>query len=61
MALIFQYITYCNPLRYFIVIVQGIFLGGRGLEALWPQMAAMVGLGMVYLGLSIFRFRGRLA
>jgi ABC-2 type transport system permease protein len=61
MALIFQYITYFNPLRYFIVIVQGVFLGGRGLGVLWPQMAALAGLGVVFLGLSIIRFRGRLA
>ncbi|MGO8762827.1 MAG: ABC transporter permease [Desulfobaccales bacterium] len=61
MALIFQYITYVNPLRYFIVIVQGVFLGGRSLAVLWPQMAAMAGLGVVFLGLSIIRFRGRLA
>ena len=61
MAVIFQYITYINPLRYFIVIVQGVFLGGRSLTALWPQMAAMAGLGVVFLGLSIIRFRGRLA
>jgi ABC-2 type transport system permease protein len=33
MAVIFQYITYVNPLRYFIVIVQGVFLGGRSLAA----------------------------
>jgi ABC-2 type transport system permease protein len=61
MALIFQYITYFNPLRYFIVIVQGVFLGGRSLAVLWPEMAAMAGLGVVFLGLSIIRFRGRLA
>jgi ABC-2 type transport system permease protein len=61
MAVIFQYITYANPLRYFIMVVQGVFLGGRGLAALWPQMAAMAGLGVVFLSLSIMRFRGRLA
>jgi ABC-2 type transport system permease protein len=61
MALIFQYITYVNPLRYFIVIVQGVFLGGRGLAALGPQMAALAGLGVIFLALSIIRFRGRLA
>ena len=60
MAIIFQYITYANPLRYFIVVVQGVFLGGRSLAVLWPQMAAMAGLGVVFLGLSIIRFRGRL-
>ena len=61
MAVIFQYITYVNPLRYFIAIVQGVFLGGRSLAALWPQMAAMAGLGVLFLGLNIIRFRGRLA
>ena len=61
MAVIFQYITYVNPLRYFIVITQGVFLGGRSLAVLWPQMAAMAGLGVVFLSLSIIRFRGRLA
>lgn len=61
MAKIFQYITYLNPLRYFIVIVQGVFLGGLPLASLWHQMAALAGLGMIFLGLSIIRFRGRLA
>ena len=61
MALIFQYITLFNPLRYFIAIVQAVFLGGQGLAALWPQMAALAGLGVVFLSLSIIRFRGRLA
>jgi ABC-2 type transport system permease protein len=61
MARIFQFITYFNPLRYFVVVVQGVFLGGRGLAVLWPEMAAMAGLGAVFLGLSIIRFRGRLA
>jgi ABC-2 type transport system permease protein len=61
MSLIFQYITYVNPLRYFIVIVQGVFLGGRDLAALGPQMAALAGLGLVFLSLSIIRFRNRLA
>jgi ABC-2 type transport system permease protein len=61
MARIFQFITYFNPLRYFVVVVQGVFLGGRGLAVLWPEMAAMAGLGAVFLGLSIVRFRGRLA
>ncbi len=61
MALIFQYITLFNPLRYFIAVAQGVFLGGQGLAVLWPQMAAMAGLGLVFLTLSIIRFRGRLA
>jgi ABC-2 type transport system permease protein len=57
----FQYLTYLNPLRYFIIVVQGIFLKGVGLANLWPQMAAMTALGTVMLALSVLRFQRRLA
>lgn len=55
-----QYLTYLDPMRYFITIVRGIFLKGTGPEVLWPQMAALGVLGVVVLGLSAQRFRKRL-
>ncbi len=55
-----QYITYLNPLRYFLEIVRGIFLRGVGAEVLWPQMAALGAYGVAVLGLSAARFRKRL-
>jgi ABC-2 type transport system permease protein len=58
---LFQYITYLDPLRYFVVVVQGIFLRGDGLAILWPQMAGMAVLGLTLLTLSVLRFRRRLA
>ena len=61
MPKIFQYITYANPLRYFMTVVQSIFLKGVGLADLWPEMAAMSALGLAMLGFSIFRFRRRSA
>jgi ABC-2 type transport system permease protein len=57
----FQYVTYLNPLRYFVVVVQGIFLRGDGLVILWPQMLGMGLLGGALLSLSVLRFRKRLA
>jgi drug efflux transport system permease protein len=57
----FQYLTYLNPLRYFVVVVQGIFLRGDGLAVLWPQMVGMVVLGVTLLTLSVLRFQKRLA
>jgi ABC-2 type transport system permease protein len=57
----FQYLTYLNPLRYFVVVVQGIFLRGDGLAILWPQMAGMAVLGLALLSLSVLRFQKRLA
>jgi drug efflux transport system permease protein len=55
-----QYLTYLNPLRYFIQIVEGIFLKGVGLSVLWPQMVALAVFGVLIMGLSSLRFRKRL-
>jgi ABC-2 type transport system permease protein len=51
-----QYLTYLNPLRYFIEIVRGIFLKGAGIEVLWPQMLCLAVYGVAVLGLSAARF-----
>ena len=53
-------LTYAIPLRYFLVIIRGVFLKGIGLEILWPQMAALAGLGGAMIFLSSLRFRKRL-
>lgn len=60
MPVVFQYITYLNPLRYFLVIIRGILLKGIGFSLLWPQMAALLMLGAAILSLSTARFRKRL-
>jgi ABC-2 type transport system permease protein len=56
----FQYMTYLNPLRYFLIIIRGIFLKGSGFDVLWPQMAALLLLGIVIIYMSALRFRKRL-
>ncbi len=57
---VFQYVTYVNPLRYFLVIIRGIFLKGNGIISLWPQMAGLLVLGIVMITVSSLRFRKRL-
>jgi len=59
MPAIIQGLTYLLPLRYFFVIIRGIFLKGVGVEVLWTQALAMLGFGVAILGLSILRFRKR--
>ena len=51
-----QWLTYLNPLRYFIEILRGIFLKGTGAATLWPQMVALAVYGVTVLGLSTVRF-----
>jgi ABC-2 type transport system permease protein len=58
---VIQPITYLIPLRYFVVILRGIFLKGVGLETLWPQALALFGWGVVILALAYMRSSKRLA
>jgi ABC-2 type transport system permease protein len=55
-----QPLTYLIPLRYFLVIVRGIFLKGIGLEILWPQAVALFAWGAVVLTLATLRSSKRL-
>ena len=59
MPAVIQWFTYLIPLRYFLIIVRGIFLKGIGLELLWPQAAAMAAWGLVVLALAVTRSRKR--
>jgi|WetSurMetagenome_2_1015567.scaffolds.fasta_scaffold13134_3 ABC-2 type transport system permease protein len=55
-----QYLTYLNPLRYFMRIVRDLFLKGAGVESLWQSMLALALFGTAILGLSAVRFHKKL-
>ena len=57
MPAVIQPFTYLIPLRYFIVIVRGIFLKGIGWSVLWPQIAALLTWGLAIVGLAVARSR----
>jgi ABC-2 type transport system permease protein len=61
MPAVIQPVTYLIPLRYFLVIVRGIFLKGIGLDLLWPEAMALAGWGMAVLLLAVVRSRKRVA
>jgi ABC-2 type transport system permease protein len=61
MPAVIQPITYLIPLRYFVVILRGIFLKGVGLETLWPQALALFAWGVGILTLAYMRSSKRLA
>lgn len=58
---VIQWLTYLNPLRYFLVIIRGIFLKGVGLHILWVQMVALAVMGIITLWLASRRFHKTLA
>jgi ABC-2 type transport system permease protein len=61
MPTVIQWLTLANPLRYFLVIIRGIFLKGVGPEVLWTQMLALAIIGVATLFLAAGRFHKTLA
>jgi len=57
MPQVLQWLTYINPLRYYLVVIRGVLLKGVGLSVLWPEFVAMAFLASSLLALSILRFR----
>ncbi|MBW2621465.1 MAG: ABC transporter permease [Deltaproteobacteria bacterium] len=57
MPLAIQALTYLNPVRYALVIIRSIFLKGAGLDILWPQLAALLALGIFLMTLAVVRLR----
>lgn len=55
-----QWVTYVVPLRYFLVIVRGIYLKAATLADLWDQVIGLAILGAVIFGAAILRFHKRL-
>ena len=56
-----QPLTFLIPLRYFVIILRGIFLKGVGLETLWPQALALLAWGVAILTAAVLRSSKRLA
>jgi ABC-2 type transport system permease protein len=61
MPAVIQPVTYLIPLRYFLVILRGIFLKGIGLETLWPDALALLAWGVGILTLATLRSSKRLS
>ncbi len=57
MPAIIQPITYLIPLRYFLVIVRGIFLKGVGLHVFWREALYMLIWGVTVMMLATARSR----
>lgn len=59
MPRIIQYITYLNPLRYFMKVVRGIMMKGASYDVLYPEILAMIIFGVIVFSLSWIRFSKR--
>jgi ABC-2 type transport system permease protein len=60
MPQVIQNITLLNPMRYFMVILRGVFLEGTPFQLLIGQFWPMAVIGVVSLGAAVWLFRHRM-
>ncbi len=60
MPLPLQVISHIIPARWFIVIIKGIMLKGVGIGYLLKETAILIGMTLIFIGLSIKKYKIRL-
>jgi hypothetical protein len=50
-----------SPSSHFVSLSQTILYRGAGLDAIWPQIIALVANGVFFFAAALIRFRGALA
>jgi ABC-2 type transport system permease protein len=58
---IVQNIMLAAPTTHFTALAQGILYRGAGFDIVWPQLAAIVALGLLFFVVALLRFRASLA
>ena len=57
MPVALQWLTYLDPLRFYLVIIRDCFLKGSAAKVLAPQIFALVIIATIMLSISVRRFR----
>ena len=52
-----QHIMLAAPSTYFVRVAQAILYRGAGITIIWPDLLAMIGLGVVFFLVALTRFR----
>ncbi|MEO6332089.1 MAG: ABC transporter permease, partial [Gemmatimonadaceae bacterium] len=52
-----QWIGLAMPLTYFLTALRAILLKSASIDAIWPEMVALVGMAVALFTLSVLRFR----
>ncbi len=60
MPLVIQHVAAFIPLKYYLIIIRGLFLKGTGLPELWPPLLVLLLWGLGILSLAVLKFHKRL-
>ncbi len=57
---IYDYVSMIMPPRYFIVIIKNIMIKGTGIMYIWKETLILIIMTLVFIGLSVRKFKIRL-
>jgi ABC-2 type transport system permease protein len=57
----FRYLSLLNPMRFFIACLRGILLKGNGIAELWMDLLILLAFAVVFMTISVSRFRKQLS
>lgn len=60
MPQILQYLTYLNPIRFFMILVRGIFLKGMSFEDVFYNLIPLIIIAIITLSLASMTFKRKL-
>jgi ABC-2 type transport system permease protein len=60
MPTFFRVLSFFDPLRHYVTIARSLILKGVGVGVLLPEILTLVGFAVLFLGVSIHRFRAQL-
>ena len=60
MPKIYDYISSIMPPRYFIIIIKNIMIKGTGILYIWKETLVLIVMTLVFIGLSVRKFKIRL-
>ena len=60
MPKIYDYVSMILPPRYFIIIIKNIMIKGTGLMYIWKETLILIIMTLIFIGLSLRKFKIRL-
>ena len=56
-----QNVMQLTPTPHFVSFAQGVLYRAAGIELVWPQLAALAAITVIYFGVSLMQFRKAIA
>lgn len=57
---VIQWVTYINPMRYYLDVIVGVFMKGTGLSSLFIETFSLLILSIVYIGIAALMLKKKI-